>query len=826
MTRNSEMPILSGGWNSRQFVFQKLSGLALKSLECHVMKLGSEAKIKVAMTALKILDYVLRIIGHQELNNIIQLRSNKFNKVQRYWIGAIYSPKFNQFSESRRACLANAAMSILLKLSEQYHIEIVSRSFKWDGIYGEGVSWVKEFEATPYIPEVEACLRGWKIFNRRGVESLSIFLEPILNNFGVEFTEAFYLAVQAHAGKRSSCGALARVVNTLSKVVQNIDSLNAEYKKLVEIPLTKQALQNSEYVTEFLWLLHDYHFTRYQVKKEEGILDSFAALSDYQRDWMHFVKLITDALIPANIIAKPLGNIFPEGKPLLSKFRDQANYRKSDGGNLISTKLMTNVPLQVTDEEAMQILFCQIQNDVDSVKKWAKSEIESMYQRYQNSKKLQAEGEIVPFRGSHHMIERDNPRALENVIRTIRETYGGYVVCKHSTRKTYCHLFGQTMRAGRVVHKGLIPKHVSYHLGILTDYDLIIYAIYLIILHPILTEAPLLTCELFKKDGTRTGLQETDGGYKLTVFKGRKGSHQAQQDIQLTDESAAIVNQIVELTSPLREYLKKNNDDRWRRLFLFIGSKSGFGEPKVFEYDSDTNAVLRTLNNSRNGQPALTLGKVWRKLTLTRLRASVGVLVYIKTRSIDKMSEALGNTNHVVLKHYLPEAILAFFQERWIRLFQNGIIVHALKDSRFLLEASDFSTMDEVNEFLKNHAFHNMPALEEPTFEISSDRINDAKIVKCNESASSLLSTNNENSDEILIKIEVGILTLLMGIKTAVNNACERKICPKAIFWSEFAGEIERHIESDSFRDPFILRALADAKKIVNSNPLVDFIYV
>ena len=825
MDLNSQLPILNGGWNSRNFSFQKLTGKALESFESYAMRPDSEPSRKIAETALKILEYVLRITGHKGINNTIQFASKDFISLQKLWIGAIFSNRFNDHSSNHRSCLATAAMNILTNISDEYGITIIERCFKGKRIYGDGIKWVKKFESANFMPEIECSIRGWKLFNKNDDKLNSIYLDNILNCFGMKFTSGFYQAVQRHAGKRSSCGALARVVNRINAFVGEIDSLTYDHGQAGLTPLTQEGLKDEEYVYDFLWALHDYHFIQYQKNKDQGSLESLAALSDYQRDWKHIINLVSEELIPAKIMVYPLGNSFPEGKPSLARFRDQSNYRKSDGGKLISTKLMTDIPLHVTDEEAMQLLFHRIKNDVETVKTWAKSEIEMIYRRYVNAGILEAKGEVVPLEGAHDLLDRENPSALSNEIRTIRETYKGYLVCNYTTRgKCFCHLFGQTMRAGRVVRKKLKPSFVSHNLGIPTNHDLIIYAIYLIGLHPIFTDAPLLTCDLFNKDGKRTGLQATDSGPTLVVYKGRKGSGQAQQNVNLTAESEIIVNQIIELTDPLRKYLKRNNDDRWRRLFIFTEGKGGFSEPKVFDKASDIKSILRTLNNSRNGRPALTLGNLWNKLTLARMRASVGVLVYLETRSIDKMSEALGNSRQVVLKHYLPETILAFFQERWIRLFQNGIIVHALKDSRFLLESSDFATMEELDGFMRNHAFKNIKDLENQTKKFAMNTEKNKVAAVSIELNSTNIPTDITLSDEILINVEIGTLTLLMGIKAAVNNACGKKIRSEALFWSKLGYEVEKYIESDDFRDPFIRKILIEAKQVQNDKTL-DFIY-
>lgn len=91
------------------------------------------------------------------------------------------------------------------------------------------------------------------------------------------------------------------------------------------------------------------------------------------------------------------------------------------------------------------------------------------------------------------------------------------------------------------------------------------------------------------------------------------------------------------------------------------------------------------------------------RVSLTSLRASCGVAVYLRTKDVTEMAKALGHAKYdpSLLGRYLPEAILAFFQTRWIRIFQRSFICEAMKDSPYLLEATTFETMDELHVFEK-----------------------------------------------------------------------------------------------------------------------------
>jgi hypothetical protein len=168
-----------------------------------------------------------------------------------------------------------------------------------------------------------------------------------------------------------------------------------------------------------------------------------------------------------------------------------------------------------------------------------------------------------------------------------------------------------------------------------------------------------------------------------------------------------------------------------------------------------------------------------RQFGLPALRASSGVLVYLKTLSVEKMAKALGHAcyNHKLLARYLPTSIIDFFQERWVRIFQTGIIVEALKQSECMLEATEFQTMVELDAFLRNHALKTVPLHpEEPDVSSESDPA-------CRNS-------------EVIFGINAGILTILLSLQLAVEQA-EQRVCAKANYWVGISRRLIAYLESD-----------------------------
>jgi hypothetical protein len=76
------------------------------------------------------------------------------------------------------------------------------------------------------------------------------------------------------------------------------------------------------------------------------------------------------------------------------------------------------------------------------------------------------------------------------------------------------------------------------------------------------------------------------------------------------------------------------------------------------------------------------------------------------------MSEALGHKiyNPKLIDEYLPKAIRKFYLGRWIRLFQNGIILESFQNSPYLIDVMDMNTLEELDQFIKLHKLKPLPA--------------------------------------------------------------------------------------------------------------------
>jgi len=172
------------------------------------------------------------------------------------------------------------------------------------------------------------------------------------------------------------------------------------------------------------------------------------------------------------------------------------------------------------------------------------------------------------------------------------------------------------------------------------------------------------------------------------------------------------------------------------------------------------------------------------------------------------MAEALGHSkyNAALLGHYLPESILAFFQTRWIRIFQRAFICEALKESRFLLKATDFDSMTELHEFLTNHALRDIPKyLSDPEQSSQSETI-------------------ELDNYQVLISIDAGILSTLISLNRAVlESKRPDDVSGHARYWSDISGLIENEINTGN--DPLLKQHLSVAKNNLDPSKMEKIIY-
>lgn len=642
----------------------------------------------------------------------------------------------------------------------------------WDSIEGRDLSLEK------LDKEVLLYWASWPVLSRKGRKTF-LNLTPLYHSHGPKFTVQIY----------------------------------SRWNNFVQ----KQAVPNNQHINRFaLFLANDPKrwptstFTNpislVQCFKEfmkANFLEVHKAGKDLQsqiKGWNRFISNIEEVFIQPNVWPEPFG----AGLPTLQARSipgAKTKISKSESGTEVHNKLITEVPLECTDEQAMKLLFTQIHTDLNTVEQWAKSQAWDLRRRQLGRKNLAAKGDpFSPTSAAKTISEADLPNLSAKF-----EHFGFFPSNERSHELDMNTIYGWNLPKGELAH----------NLGLPTVDSLFPFMCLLVIRHPAITHSFLRELELFNKHNQVSGFLKTDSHYQLVGYKDRRTKTLAEQKIKLSAKSAALVRQVIEITQPLRDYLRSQGDDSWRRLFLTSGK--GFSYPQAGRVTSWRSPKFNSLTSvsslerqfSKHTQLRdYSLKQFLNRVTLGSIRASRGVQIYLSTKSVHEMAEALGHAKFKpeLLSHYLPESILAFFQTRWVRIFQKAFICEAMKDSPYLLEATEFESMEELHEFLKNHAIK----------DISANLINPENIP--------LTEVAESEDSQVLISINKGILTALLSINRAVEQSQEKdRISGLAKYWSDISGLIEKEIRHGT--DHLLKQHLSVAEANLNPEKMEGLIY-
>jgi len=589
---------------------------------------------------------------------------------------------------------------------------------------------------------------GWPVQGKKGkISYLPINL--IWNSHGKEFAEQIYKLYSQNAEKQ-----LAPAHSDFNLFLTFLS------QKPTEWPV--QTFQHPVMIKEF--------FIENMLFGFENARSNGTNLLSKTKSYSKFIYTIETTFIEPGVWARPFAGKLP--CPISKTLPGtHTNIKKTAEGTLVKEKLITAVPLHLTDSEAIEILFKKIKSDNQIVVKWAKKKIRAIRKNQLNREKLALLG--TPY------AER---KPFKAGVNEISETD----ICKDFKDQGISHIRDNVVR----IKGNSLVNSVLDLLAIPNNEHFLAFQILLIASHPCLTEGFFTHFELYDKRGNLSGFLKTDTGYNLIGYKDRKGSPLSEQVIPLTPRQAVWVRQIISLTDPLRDELKKAGDDSWR--YLFIHCSKSISTPKRPEPIKLNNKTIKhkmhmvTEFCEVSGQCEESMIAFITRLSPTAFRASCGVEVYLDTHSVEAMAKALGHTTYssALLSSYLPEPILDFFQTRWIRIFQRGLICEAMKDSPYILEATRFESMEELHTFLENHAIRQIPEhLQNPEYLSRPSREEEA------------VEEFGED-DQVLLSINTGILTALLSLKLAVSNAKQKsKICAKAIYWAKFTDLVVHHIE-------------------------------
>lgn len=509
----------------------------------------------------------------------------------------------------------------------------------------------------------------------------------------------------------------------------------------------------------------------------------------FYKEWSAIVKLVNDILIDSNIWDKPLYDfIVPEFKTASKGFK---THRKVVDGYLYSSKLITDIPLSYTDKKAMSSLLISLNDDISHVVSAARRAVETIMKGYHMRIKNAAEGSARPWTKNHY--------------RDVNYVYDDKNQCANWERYNYYLEPNDVVVSTFLGVKGKVDEFVNAY-SIIQNSMFYPFLYLLIYEHPIITNSWLESFQLCDKHGNKIGFIESNNSSLAIGYKPRKSSPHSEQKVVLSDTSRYLFDCLVKLTGQAREYLKNNNDYNYRYLLI---SGVALSKPNRIKDLRSQKVFVNSCLNKFLLEPSCYADKnraevILSNLTLSKFRASRAIQIYMKTNSIEAISEALGHKKPCprLLERYLPDPILKYFQDRWIRIFQNAIVFEAMKDSRFLFKAIDISEND-LEEFLKNHRLEALPN------HIINGHLDDF----------SYLGEGSETKDsKMIIPLSESLLISLKCIVRLVNDHKEGMpaLTKSAMEWFETAKFVSNYLEEyQLFKyDPEISRIIKASEDI------------
>lgn len=747
------------------YPFKALAPEVVELLERTAKRVSSTASHS---TALKLLECYCDL--HNAQVTYLDLSSPKYLDLVRGFMGAVMSDDFVEMHTSSRRPTARLMAVVHQALCEE--IPAMER-VEHDRVSMELCDGIWQEHRSKLCPVRMQYWNGWIAESSKG-QSYYLALAGIWTSHGQSFTEDYFLQWQQHFKKlaRPACTLVNKLAEFLSANCEDWPAVTFQHPQMIK--------------AFFLAFMKDFFMDVHSRGLKINPQISY---------WATFISTCEEIFIETGKWATPYQGGLPKPKPR-PDFGHNSRKKMGEDGVIVHEKLITPIPLYLTDEEAIEILFSRIQTDISIIKSWALEQSSKLISSARMRRKIAETGTPIDSGMSERTIAEIGP---ENICATFE---------KDGFQR------GDDYLQTRFGKDGV--RKIADLLGLPTANSLHPYMFLLVSEHPEITPGFLKKLQLQHDNGDYIGYVKSDNGAKLVGYKDRKGKKLSEQVIDLTENSQRWIEEIIEITAPLRNVLREEGNPVWKELFITCGQ--GFASPSSSKLPLWGRARFKTNNYLRESlidqfasyekmMPCETL-LFLEKVSLSSLRSSCGVEVYLRTKSVTEMAKALGHASYKtsLLRRYLPEAILSFFQTRWIRIFQRSIICEAMKDSPYLLDATSFESMDELHSFLKNHALKDIPHhLRNPENKPSAEK------------------AASQNS-RVYISIDVGIMTALLSLEAAVETADQtQNVCGRARYWAEVSKSVSEEIERG--HDSLLKEHLNTAKIHYNPNRMKKVIY-
>ncbi|MFM0640945.1 hypothetical protein PQQ63_30040 [Paraburkholderia metrosideri] len=298
------------------------------------------------------------------------------------------------------------------------------------------------------------------------------------------------------------------------------------------------------------------------------------------------------------------------------------------------------------------------------------------------------------------------------------------------------------------------PKITKIHrirwmLGILTPCDYSFLNLFLTIHHPIFFGSAFFDAKIISRQGEQL-ISLGDSGMTVSLLKNR--SHD-MKCAELDDPSKKCLKMILDMTAETRAQIQKKDPLVANRLILLhrtvnAQTKSILREGKKTEYRGWIGYYFSSISKEFEGTT----------ITMRKVRATEGVLEWLKTGSLLAATRRLGNSKQVLIEHYIPGELLASFYARQVRRYHNLFLAAATPSDIPLSDILEFKSIEEIHDFieanLKVEPFRSSPL---------------ANALRQNTSSTNN-GTGTRSSDELILPVsENALATLFLYQESAIE---------------------------------------------------------
>ena len=647
-------------------------------------------------------------------------------------IGFVYN--YDDITIKHRYNLSNQLKILFRYIAQDKHLTLNEVKLSNSTITEDASTCLAQFRELNIDKSKSDYLDAWRVLSKEGKEH-EAHLDTLYVNFGEAFTNKVHLALKNYAFTQKS-SSLSQALKELKKLFVGISTVYTD-----QDGLTIEALLSRNHVQLFFHKLFKVLFVRSQAAHN--------CPKDFHTKWRNTINYYTECFINTGVFAEP-------HKPfIVPDWKDPKDAAPtfSIGGNATqpeNLRWFANIPLKIKDEEAVSIIQQRVDRDMAHVRHVCLLKFEELLEREDRNNAFQSTGLVKPLSGTLGNREYTNFVGEDKLDNTVATFYAHGIAAKDGSYLSFLGFSGNA-------------SQLNTELNLPTQSTLNVLLTLLVMEHPLITPSWLAKWDLFDVNGNMVGYKQVGNQHIAVSYKSRKGFTNAQQEVVLNDLSKSIVEFLIQHTRMSREYLKQKGNVNWRKMIL-TSTTTNVTRP------SNLNTTLLSANEfydwlqdksffDKSSDINLIDAKAISEThSLRSIRRHRGFQIYLETRSMDAVAEALGHEKKDanLLTSYLPKPLMDFFNARWIRQFQNAILLEAMKDSVHRLDAVNMSAQD-IEEFLSNHGISNIPEHFDHGF--TQQTTTDSEV------------SESLGFDQLTYTISTSLLQLLMAIRFVVESS-------------------------------------------------------